>query len=127
IAGIADDPTFGPVIAFGQGGTAVEIVNDKALALPPLDLTLARALIAGTRVARQLKASRNVPAADETAVALVLVKLAQLAADLPQVREVDLNPLLADDKGVLALDSRLASARVERARPGPAGLPRFAS
>jgi acetyltransferase len=61
---------------FGAGGTAVEIVNDKALALPPLDLALARALIARTRVARQLKAYRNVPAADETAVALVLVKSA---------------------------------------------------
>jgi len=126
IAGIADDPTFGPVIVFGQGGTAVEIVNDKALALPPLDLALARALIARTRVARLLKAYRNVPAADETAVALVLVKLAQLAADLPQVREVDLNPLLADERGVLALDARVAIAPVERPRPGPMGHPRFA-
>jgi len=126
IAGIADDPTFGPVIVFGAGGTAVEIVNDKALALPPLDLTLARALIARTRVSHLLKAYRNVQAADETAVALVLVKLAQLAADLPQVREVDLNPLLADEQGVLALDARVAVAPVERVRPGPAGHPRFA-
>jgi acetyltransferase len=126
IAGIADDPTFGPVIVFGQGGTAVEIINDKALALPPLDLALARALIARTRVARLLKAYRNVPAADETAVALVLVKLAQLAADLPQVREVDLNPLIADEQGVLALDARVAVAPVAQARPGPSGHPRFA-
>jgi acetyltransferase len=126
IAGIADDPTFGPVIVFGAGGTAVEIVNDKALALPPLDLTLARELIGRTRVSRLLKAYRNVPAADETAIALVLVKLAQLAADLPQVREVDLNPLLADEKGVLALDARVAIAPVERTRPGPPGHPRFA-
>jgi len=126
IAGIADDPTFGPVIVFGQGGTAVEIVNDKALALPPLDLTLARELIARTRVARLLRAYRNVKAADEAAVALVLVKLAQLAADLPQVREVDINPLLADDQGVLALDARVAIAPAERIRRGPAGHPRFA-
>jgi len=126
IAGIADDPTFGPVIVFGQGGTAVEIVNDKAIALPPLDLKLAYELIARTRVARLLKAYRNVKAADETAVALVLVKLAQLAADLPQVREVDLNPLLADGQGVLALDARVAIAPAERTRPGPAGHPRFA-
>jgi acetyltransferase len=126
IAGIADDPTFGPVIVFGQGGTAVEIINDKALALPPLDLALARALIARTRVARLLKAYRNVPAADETAVALVLVKLAQLAADLPQVREIDLNPLLADEQGVLALDARVAIAPVTQLRPGPSGHPRFA-
>jgi acetyltransferase len=126
IAGLADDPTFGPVIVFGQGGTAVEIVNDKALALPPLDLTLARALIARTRVARLLKAYRNVKAADENAVALVLVKLAQLAADLPQVREVDLNPLLADEHGVIALDARVAIAPAELMRPGPSGNPRFA-
>ena len=65
IVGVADDPTFGPVIAFGQGGTAVEVISDKALALPPLDLNLARRLIARTRVSRILKAYRNVPAADE--------------------------------------------------------------
>ena len=69
IVGIADDPTFGPVIAFGQGGTAVEVINDKALALPPLDLELARRLIGRTRVSRILKAYRNVPAADERALA----------------------------------------------------------
>src|SRR5262245_33482791 len=126
IAGLADDPTFGPVIVFGQGGTAVEIVNDKALALPPLDLMLAHALIARTRVAGVLKAYRNVKAADENAVALVLVKLAQLAADLPQVREVDLNPLLADEQGVIALDARVAIAPAELVRPGPSGNSRFA-
>ena len=85
IVGVADDPTFGPVIAFGQGGTAVEVISDKALALPPLDLDLARGLIARTRVARVLKAYRNVPAADEKAVALLLVKLAQLVADVPEI------------------------------------------
>src|SRR5262249_55251887 len=76
IAGIADDPSFGPVIVFGRGGTAVEVINDKALALPPLDLKMAHELIARTRVARVLKAYRDVPAVDEAAVALVLVKLA---------------------------------------------------
>jgi acetyltransferase len=126
IAGIADDPTFGPVIAFGQGGIAVEIVGDKALALPPLDLGLARELISRTRVSRLLKAYRNVKAADEIALALTLVKLAQLAADLPQVREVDLNPLLVDHEGVIALDARVAIAPVAQVRPGPTGHPRFA-
>src|SRR5262249_1047142 len=82
-------------------------------------------LIARTRVSRVLKAYRNVPAADETAVALVLVKLAQLAADLPEVREVDLNPLLADQHGVLAVDARVAVAPVEHVRRGPPGHPRF--
>jgi acetyltransferase len=126
IAGIADDPTFGPVVVFGRGGTAVEVIDDKALALPPLDLQLARELIARTRVARVLKAYRNVSAADEAAVALVLVKLAQLAADFPQLRELDLNPLLADHDGVLAVDARVAIAPVDDVRRGPPGHPRFA-
>ncbi len=110
IAGIADDATFGPVIMFGHGGTAVEVINDKALALPPLDLKLARDLIDGTRVSRLLRAYRNVPEAKIDDVALVLVKLAQLVADLPEIRELDINPLLADETGVLALDARVAVA-----------------
>ena len=126
IAGIADDPTFGPVVVFGCGGTAVEVINDKALALPPLDLKLARELISRTRVSRILKAYRDVPAADENAVALVLVKLAQLAADLPEIRELDLNPLLADEHGVIAVDARVSVAPVEPASRGPRGHPRFA-
>jgi acetyltransferase len=126
IAGIADDPTFGPVIVFGRGGTAVEVINDKALALPPLDLKLAYDLMARTRVSRILKAYRDVKAVDEAAVALVLVKLAQLAADFPQVREVDLNPFLADENGLVAVDTRVAVAPLDAARPGPSGHPRFA-
>ena len=126
IAGLADDPTFGPVVVFGRGGTAVEVIGDKALALPPLDLELAHDLIARTRVSRVLKAYRNVPAADTNAVALVLVKLAQLAADLPEVRELDLNPLLADETGVIAVDARVSVAPVEAVRRGPPGNPRFA-
>ena len=119
IAGIADDPTFGPVIVFGRGGTAVEVIDDKALALPPLDLELAHALIARTRVSRVLKAYRDVPAADTDAVALLLVKLAQLAADLPEVRELDLNPVLVDQNGLIAVDARVAVAPFEPARRGP--------
>jgi acetyltransferase len=126
IAGIADDPTFGPVIVFGCGGTAVEVIGDKALALPPLDLALARDLIGRTRVARVLKAYRDVPAADVDAVALLLVKLAQLAADIPELRELDLNPVLADANGLIAVDARVAVAPVEAARRGPSGHPRFA-
>jgi acetyltransferase len=116
IAGLADDATFGPVVVFGRGGTAVEVIDDKALALPPLDLRLAHELISRTRVSRILKAYRDVPAADERAVALVLVKLAQLAADIPQVRELDINPLLADRDGVIAVDARVSIAP----HPGPA-------
>ena len=126
IAGIADDPTFGPVIVFGRGGTAVEVIGDKALALPPLDLALARELITRTRVARVLKAYRDVPAADEGAIALLLVKLAQLAADLPELRELDLNPVLADQDGIIAVDARVAVAAVGPVRRGPWRHPRFA-
>jgi acetyltransferase len=127
IVGVADDPTFGPVIVFGQGGTAVEAIDDKALALPPLDLALAYGLIARTRVSRILKAYRNVAAADDAAIALLLVKLSQLAADFPEMREVDLNPVLADETGVIALDARISVAALGPRRPGPlSGNPRFA-
>jgi len=126
IAGIADDPTFGPVVVFGRGGTAVEVINDKALALPPLDMNLAAGLIARTRVSRILKAYRDVPAADEHAVKLVLVKLSQLAADLPEVRELDINPMLADKDGVIAVDARVAVAPVPPAQRKGSGHLRFA-
>ena len=125
IAGIADDATFGPVIVFGRGGTAVEVINDKALALPPLDLRLAHELIGRTRVSRILKPYSDFPAADERAVALVLVKLAQLAADIPEVRTLDINPLLADREGILALDARVAIAPSRILHKGR-GHPRFA-
>ena len=94
---------------FGRGGTAVEIINDKALALPPLDLQLARDLIERTRVSRLLRAYRDVPAVKQDAVAMVLVKLAQMAADIPEIRELDINPLLADE-------NRRAGSRCARRR-----------
>jgi acetyltransferase len=114
ILGLADDPTFGTVVVFGRGGTAVEIINDKALALPPLDLRLARELIERTRVSRLLRAYRDVPAVKENAVAMVLVKLAQMAADVPEIRELDINPLLADETGVLTVDARAAVGQAPR-------------
>jgi acetyltransferase len=126
IAGLADDPTFGPVIVFGGGGTAVEVIDDKALALPPLDLKLAGDLIARTRVSRILKAYRDVAAADERGVALVLVKLAHLAADVPEIRELDINPLHADKDGVIAVDARVAIAPVVPESRKGRGHPRFA-
>jgi len=124
ILGLADDPTFGTVVVFGRGGTAVEIINDKALALPPLDMQLARDLIGRTRVARLLRAYRDVPAVKHDAVAMVLVKLAQMAADIPEICELDINPMLADENGVLAVDARVAVGRVERkfAGSGPANF-----
>jgi len=114
ILGLADDPTFGPVVVFGHGGTAVEVVKDKALALPPLDMNLARNLVERTAVARLLRAYRDVPAVPPEAVPLTLVKLSQMAADLPEISELDINPLMADGEGVLALDARVAIKVPER-------------
>jgi acetyltransferase len=125
ILGLADDPTFGTVVAFGRGGTAVEIINDKALALPPLDLQLARSLIERTRASRLLRGYRDVPAVKQDAVAMVLVKIAQMAADIPEIRELDINPLLADENGVLAVDARMAVGKVER-KFGGSGPANFA-
>lgn len=119
ILGIASDPTFGSVIVFGHGGTAVEVINDKALALPPLDLKLARDLVERTRVSRLLRAYRDVPAVKQDEIPLTLVKLAQLAADIPEIRELDLNPLLADETGVLTVDARVAVGSTVRKFVGP--------
>lgn len=122
ILGIADDPTFGPVIVFGRGGSAAEVINDKALALPPLDINLARDLVARTRASRLLGGYRDVPAVADDVVPLTLVKLAQMAADIPEVAELDINPLLADDAGVIALDARVAIRKPSRLFAGQTRL-----
>ncbi|MEP2827881.1 bifunctional acetate--CoA ligase family protein/GNAT family N-acetyltransferase [Parvibaculum sp.] len=107
ILGIVDDVTFGPVILFGQGGTAVEVVRDKAMALPPLNRTLAQDLISRTRVARLLEGYRGRPPADLAGIETALMALGDIAADNPEVAELDINPLWADEKGVIALDARV--------------------
>jgi acetyltransferase len=117
IAGMSVDPTFGPLLMFGAGGTAVEVVRDTAHALPPLDLNLAHDLMRQTRVWRLLQGYRDRPAADIAAIAEALVRLGYLVARHPEIREVDINPLLADESGIVALDARIA---VE----DPAGRPR---
>jgi len=114
IVGVAGDPVFGPVILFGQGGIAVEVMNDHALALPPLNMTLARDLVSHTRVAKLLNGYRNRPAADIDAVCRTLTRISHLVVDLPEVAELDINPLLADSGGVIALDARV---RIVPARP----------
>ncbi len=107
IAGVSTDATFGPVILFGQGGTAVEIVGDKSLELPPLNTSLARAQIERTRIAALLKGFRDRPAADIDGVVRVLVQLSQIVADHAEVAEVDINPLLCDAQGVIGVDGRI--------------------
>jgi acetyltransferase len=118
IAGMAVDRQFGPFLLFGQGGTAVEVINDKALALPPLNLTLARELMSQTRIFRQLQGYRDQPAAALDDIAMMLVRLSQLVADLDEVVEIDINPLLVDDKGAIALDARVRVAKGQPARRG---------
>jgi acetyltransferase len=110
ILGMSVDATFGPLMLFGAGGAAVEVMRDTANALPPLDLNLAHDMMRSTRVWRLLQGYRDRPADDIDAVAEALVRLSYLAARHPEIREVDINPLLADDKGVMALDARVRVA-----------------
>jgi acetyltransferase len=110
ILGMTDDPTFGPMLLFGRGGVAVEVVNDTTLALPPLNMALARLVIARTRVAQELRGYRDHKPADLDAVSATLVKLSQLVSDLDDIAELDINPLLADENGVMAVDARVRVA-----------------
>ena len=110
IIGAAVDAVFGPVILFGQGGVAVEVVRDRAVALPPLNLMLAAELVSRTRVARLLEGYRDRPPAHREALHLALVKVSQLMVDVEGVTEIDINPLLADESGVIALDARIRVA-----------------
>jgi len=116
IAGMSVDPTFGPLLMFGAGGISVEVMRDAAHALPPLDLNLAKDLMRQTRVWRLLQGYRDRPAADVAALAGALVRLGYLVARHREIREVDINPLLADEKGIIALDARV---RVEDAARHP--------
>jgi acetyltransferase len=121
IVGASVDRVFGPVILFGQGGTAVEVLADSALSLPPLNTSLALAQIGRTRVAKLLQGYRDEPAADIDAVAQVLVSVSQLLVDLPELAELDINPLLVNHEGALVLD-----ARVRVCAQRPAGAANFA-
>lgn len=122
IVGITTDPVFGPVVLFGHGGIAVEVTADQAVGLPPLNRVLAADLVKRTRVARLLAGYRNLPPADLDALCDVLVRVGQMAADLPELVELDINPLLADAGGVVALDARMRLELVPAGRDGSARL-----
>ncbi len=107
IVGVATDPVFGPVILFGQGGTAVEVIRDRAVALPPLNMALAADLVSRTRVASLLAGYRDRAAIDMRALNTTLLQVSHMACDLAELVELDINPLLADDRGVIALDARV--------------------
>ena len=118
LLGVAEDNVFGPVVLFGHGGTAVEVVRDRVVGIPPLNLVLARDMIERTQIYRLLRGYRDRAAADMEAIALTLVRLSQLVTWLDRVAELDINPLLADAAGVIALDARIVvRARGEARRP----------
>jgi acetyltransferase len=113
------DPVFGPAITFGSGGTAVEVHADRAVALPPLNAMLVEDLVGRTRASRLLGAFRRMPAADRAALDEVLLRVSEMVCELPAIREADINPLLVDESGAIALDARIVVGR-ERS-----GVPRY--
>lgn len=121
IVGASIDSVFGPVILCGQGGTAVEVTADSAVALPPLNRSLARELVSRTRISRLLAGYRDHPPARMDALYDVLIAVSQMLADLPQLAELDINPLFVDESGAIALD-----ARIRVSRQPVAGAERFA-
>ncbi|WP_417250905.1 bifunctional acetate--CoA ligase family protein/GNAT family N-acetyltransferase [Castellaniella sp.] len=121
ILGMAEDATFGPVLLFGHGGVATQVINDRAVGLPPLNLMLAKSLVADTRIFRLLQGYRDRPAVDLPSLYLTLVKLSQLIIDFPEIAELDINPLLLDEHGAVTLD-----ARIRVAPPATSGSGRLA-
>ncbi|MGC2164912.1 MAG: bifunctional acetate--CoA ligase family protein/GNAT family N-acetyltransferase [Gallionella sp.] len=105
--GVTSDAVFGPVITFGAGGTAVEIMGDRAVALPPLNNFLVRDLINGTRIARMLGAFRNMVPANMAALEDILLRVSEMVCELPLLKEMDINPLILDENGALAADARI--------------------
>jgi len=114
--GVKRDPVFGPIIAFGSGGTTVEILRDSAVALPPLNRLLAQRLIGHTKVSRLLAPFRQMPAVNHNAVEQALLRVSEMVCELPHISELDINPLFADEKGVIAADVRI---RIERPSASP--------
>ncbi len=107
LIGVSRDPVFGPVIAFGSGGIAVEAIHDLALALPPLNSMLANELIRATRISRVLASYRTVPEIDRAALVTVLLRVSAITCSLPWISEMDLNPVLSHPKGAAVLDARI--------------------
>ena len=111
MVGVMRDAIFGPAITFGTGGTAVEVHADRAVALPPLNGMLTEELIRGTRASRLLGEFRQMPSVDRNALEMILLRISEMACELPAIREMDVNPLLADETGAIALDARIVVGR----------------
>jgi acetyltransferase len=107
MVGVANDAIFGPVISFGPGGFMVEIMGDRSVTLPPLNRFLARDMIGRTRIARTLGEFRNMPPVDIEAVEDVLLRVSEMVCELPWLRELDINPLIVDERGAVAVDARV--------------------
>ncbi len=114
--GVTNDPVFGPVITFGAGGTTVEIMGDRAVALPPLNHFLVKDLIEGTHISKMLGHFRNMLPANIEALEDVLLRVSEMVCELPLLREMDINPLILDETGALAADARVV---VEYRQPSP--------
>lgn len=117
ILGLARDPTFGPIILFGEGGTATEVIADRSIGLPPLNSVLAQDMIQGTRIAKRLAGYRHVPPAPMGQIVEVLLRLSEIAVHLPDIVELDINPLLADAQGLIALDARVVISETKALAP----------
>ncbi|MCU7851651.1 MAG: bifunctional acetate--CoA ligase family protein/GNAT family N-acetyltransferase [Candidatus Thiodiazotropha sp. (ex Monitilora ramsayi)] len=107
LIGIIRDPVFGPVISFGSGGTTVEVMGDSAIALPPLNRRLALDLVNRTKAAKMLSDFRHMPAANCEALIDVLLRVSTMACELPWIQEMDINPLILDESGAVAVDARI--------------------
>jgi acetyltransferase len=107
ILGSSIDPQFGPVLLFGMGGQLVEVFKDKALALPPLNTTLARRMMESTKIYHALKGVRGRKPVDQVALEQLLVGFSQLVAEQRWIKEIDINPLFASGADLVALDARV--------------------
>ncbi len=105
--GVTTDPVFGPVITFGAGGIAVEVIGDRAVALPPLNRFLVHELINGTRISKLLGQFRNMPPVQMEALESLLLRVSEMVCELPWLKEMDINPLIVDEHGALAADARV--------------------
>ncbi|WP_262389630.1 GNAT family N-acetyltransferase [Cupriavidus campinensis] len=121
IIGAVTDPVFGPALLFGHGGVNTERIGDHAVALPPLDTLLAQDLVSRTRIGRLLEGCHEHPGVDADGLLNVLVQVSRLVCDIPEIDELDINPLLASATGIIALDARIAIKA-----PAPGLHPRLA-
>jgi acetyltransferase len=105
--GLTTDDPFGPVITFGAGGTMIELIADRAMELPPLNQFLARRLIERARVSKSLTEWRGAPGVDMDALEQILLRVSEMVCELPQLREMDINPIIIDEHGAMAVDARI--------------------